>query len=325
MASSPEPVAVGSAVAGTQLPPTPRLQRALVLALDQARRLHQDHLLPEHLLLGLLDLNEGGAVTVLTALDADLTKLHMEVENHAQVGPGAPPEDGPSIPADPSTRQVWELTLEAARQLGSAQVGTGHLLLGILLEGQSLAAQILRKNEISLESAHERLLKLPEVATPAGLEASPSVPPKALPLNSRAERLLYAAQELAYHSKHEAVDTEHLLQVMIEADDQDVAFAVLTMWNIEFGDIRAAIAARSRIREARLMMGEIPLAHSAERVLELAAEEARRMGDSAIGTEHILLGLLREERGMAGEILHALGVRLEWAREKIQKFPRERI
>src|SRR5436309_273525 len=130
----------------------------------------------------------------------------------------------------------------------------------------------------------------------------------------RARHVLTLAQQEAQRFQHNYIGTEHLLLGLLR-EGEGVAAHVLSNLGIEVDQVRHAIEAIIG-RGGRIVRGEMGFTPRAKKVIELAVDEARRLNHHYIGTEHILLGLLREGEGIAAGVLESLGVRLEQARRE---------
>src|SRR5436190_5153937 len=130
----------------------------------------------------------------------------------------------------------------------------------------------------------------------------------------RARRVLSLAQEEAQRFQHNYIGTEHLLLGLVR-EGEGVAAKVLLQLGVELNKIRGTVEFIIG-RGDRIVLGQIGLTPRAKKVIELAVDEARRLNHHYIGTEHILLGLLREGEGIAAGVLESLGVRLEQARRE---------
>src|SRR5438876_1784149 len=131
----------------------------------------------------------------------------------------------------------------------------------------------------------------------------------------RARRVLTLAQEEAQRFNHNYIGTEHLLLGLVREGD-GVAAKVLANLGVELGSARSAVE-RIIGRGDRMVMGEIGLTPRAKKVIELAVDEARRLNHHYIGTEHLLLGLVREGEGIAAGVLESLGVSLDKVRAQV--------
>ncbi|MDD2773331.1 MAG: ATP-dependent Clp protease ATP-binding subunit, partial [Elusimicrobiales bacterium] len=127
------------------------------------------------------------------------------------------------------------------------------------------------------------------------------------------------AQEEAKRLNHDYVGTEHILLGLV-ALGEGVAAQVLTNLGVDFRRVRQEIEKIVGTGDNMMLLGEIPFTPRAKKVLEYAVEEAQHMGHSYIGTEHILLGLIREEEGVAARVLENLGLKLETVREAVLEF-----
>src|SRR6476661_6693524 len=118
---------------------TPRAQQVLALAIKEADRFNHNYVGTEHLLLGLIKLGEGVAVNVLQNIGLDLKTVRMEVEKHV----GSHPETNMvgNIPYTPRVKKVLALASKEAKALNHSYVGTEHIFLGLLREGEGVAAQ----------------------------------------------------------------------------------------------------------------------------------------------------------------------------------------
>src|SRR5690242_8583956 len=130
----------------------------------------------------------------------------------------------------------------------------------------------------------------------------------------RARKVLSLAQEEAQRYQHNYIGTEHLLLGLVR-EGEGVAAKVLLKLGIELNRVRSSVEFIIG-RGDRIVLGQIGLTPRAKKVIELAIDEARRLNHHYIGTEHLLLGLLREGEGIAAGVLENLGVRLEQARKE---------
>jgi ATP-dependent Clp protease ATP-binding subunit ClpC len=130
---------------------TPRAQQVLALARKEADRLHHNYVGTEHMLLGVIRLGQGGAVHVLQKFGIDLETIRIEVEK--QIEPGPDTKMSGNIPYTPRVKKVLALAGKEAQALGNQYVGTQHVLLGIMVEGDGAAARILASHGVKIESA----------------------------------------------------------------------------------------------------------------------------------------------------------------------------
>jgi ATP-dependent Clp protease ATP-binding subunit ClpC len=136
---------------------TPRAQQVLALARKEADRFNHNYVGTEHLLLGLIKLGQGVAVNVLQKMGLDLDTVRMEVEKHV----GSHPETKMvgNIPYTPRVKKVLALAGKEAKALNHSYVGTEHILLGLLREGEGVAARVLKSLEVDIERTRNEILK----------------------------------------------------------------------------------------------------------------------------------------------------------------------
>ncbi|CAF0688893.1 ATP-dependent Clp protease ATP-binding subunit [Candidatus Methylacidithermus pantelleriae] len=135
---------------------TPRAQQVLALARKEADRFNHNYVGTEHLLLGLIKLGQGVAVNVLQKMGVDLEVVRQEVEK--QVGMGQSKPTG-NIPYTPRVKKVLALAGKEAKALNHSYVGTEHILLGLLREGEGVAARVLKSLDVDLERVRNEILK----------------------------------------------------------------------------------------------------------------------------------------------------------------------
>ncbi|HQG74912.1 MAG: ATP-dependent Clp protease ATP-binding subunit [Kiritimatiellae bacterium] len=156
---------------------TPRAQRVLQLAKQEADRFNHGYIGTEHLLLGLIALGEGVAVTVLRRLGLDLDTVRMEVEK--AVGVGSDMKIVGNVPYTPRVKKVLALAGTEARAMNMDYVGTEHILLGLLREAEGVAARVLTNLHVDIEKTRDAVLKEldPNYEAPPADEETPGDAP----------------------------------------------------------------------------------------------------------------------------------------------------
>src|SRR5881392_959794 len=156
---------------------TPRAQQVLQLARKEADRFNHNYVGTEHLLLGLIKLGQGVAVNVLQKMGLDLETVRMEVEK--QVGSGPETKIVGNVPYTPRVKKVLALAGKEAKALNHSYVGTEHILLGLLREGEGVAARVLKSLELDIERTRNEILKeLDPNFTPSESEQEGAEPAK---------------------------------------------------------------------------------------------------------------------------------------------------
>jgi ATP-dependent Clp protease ATP-binding subunit ClpC len=159
---------------------TPRAQQVLALARKEADRFHHNYVGTEHLLLGLINLGQGVAVNVLMKMGLDLQTVRSAVEKQVGTGPESKPSG--NIPYTPRVKKVLALAGKEAKSLNHSYVGTEHILLGLLREGEGVAARVLKSLDVDIERCRNEILAEldpnfsgePEGATVGGKQGGPS-------------------------------------------------------------------------------------------------------------------------------------------------------
>jgi len=156
---------------------TERVRKVIYLAREEAARLQHDYIGTEHLLLGVIREGEGIAATVLNNLGLDLDRIRQEVESMVSAAGGTMTIG--EIPFTPRAKRVLELAVEEARSLGHNYVGTEHLLLGLIREGEGVAAKVLLELGVDRKRVREETLKLlggTPSSSPSEREERPETP-----------------------------------------------------------------------------------------------------------------------------------------------------
>jgi len=136
---------------------TPRAQQVLALARTEADRFNHNFVGTEHLLLGLIKLGQGTGVTALRNMGLDLETIRREVEKMVGTGPGEKMIG--NIPYTPRVKKILALTAKQARELHHTYLGTEHILLGMIIEGDGVAGRVLKKLGVELEKTRQEILK----------------------------------------------------------------------------------------------------------------------------------------------------------------------
>ena len=298
-----------------------RAKRVLALAQDEAIRLNHNYIGTEHLLLGLIREGEGVAAQVLTTLNIDLSKVRTAVE--FIIGRGPSTTSPSEITLSPRTKRILELSVDEAHRLGHSHVGTEHLLLGLAREGEGIASGVLESLGVSMERLHQQVIATIDSSgrTSSGPDTqgtAQSLPRRASRgpfdrFDDRAKRTLALAQDEAIRFNHNYIGPEHVL-LGLAREGEGVAGRVLAALGITTGKTREAVERVVGRGESTTAPSEITLTPRTKKVIELAIDEARRLGHDAIGTKHLLLGILRDDSSIACRILIEQGASLEKVR-----------
>jgi len=135
---------------------TDRARRVVVLAQEEARMLSHNYIGTEHILLGLIHEREGVAATTLESMNISLEAVRREIEKIIGQGQATPTGH---IPFTPRAKKVLELSLRESLQLGANYIGTEHILLGLIREGEGVAAQVLQKLGADLNRVRQTVIQ----------------------------------------------------------------------------------------------------------------------------------------------------------------------
>jgi ATP-dependent Clp protease ATP-binding subunit ClpA len=287
-----------------------RAKRVLALAQDEAIRFNHNYIGTEHLLLGLVREGESVAARVLDSLGVELSKVRTAVE--FSVGRGDSTTSPSEIMLTPRTKKVIELAIDEARNLGHRHVRTEHLLLGLVREGEGIASGMLESLGVSYQNVRRELMRM--LSQPYAESAEPRRGPFDR-FNAGAKRVLALAQDEALRFNHNYIGAEHLLLGLIR-QQESIAGAVLRRLGVELERARTALKFIVGAGESTTS-GELIVSPRAKKIMELAVAEADRLGHTAVGPEHLLLGLVVEGGSIGVGILEYLHVSPEAVRREV--------
>jgi predicted dehydrogenase len=312
---------------------TDRARRIMATAKAEAERLQQFAIGTEHILLGLVHEEASVGAAALKAMRVDLGRVRLEVEKLVRGHPGVPPPTGNDL-ITPRGKKVLELALEEMTRFGHNYIGSEHLLLGLIRENEGIAANVLRSLGVTFEAARERVVELlrtrsDDRASAPALESHPlKDDEKKLhvdlnDLTERSKRVMELAKAEAKRLEHDVVGTQHILVGLIE-EEGGVASNVFRSLHVELASVRASLDRIVVRRLGPIAAPGLPYTPRGKRVLELAAKEAAARASKGIDTEHLLLGMLQEDQGIAARVLLNLGVKFETVRAKLFELLGER-
>ena len=295
-----------------------RAKRVLALAQDEAIRFNHNYIGAEHLLLGLVREGEGVAARVLDSLGVELSKVRAAVE--FTIGRGDATTSPSEITLTPRVKKIIELAIDEARKLGHSHVGTEHLLLGIVREGESVASGVLQSLGVKLETVrHQVIAALGREA--GGPAPGPSITTRmsvASPLDrldDAAKRVLALAQNEAFGFGHSWIGTDHLLLGLISANGT-LAQRVLGELGVKLEPARETVAKT----EAPGPEWQTPGVGLTPRGMRLVEAADRLAGGGPIRPECLLLAYAADQDAPGSKILASLGATPAAIRDLINKF-----
>ena len=306
-----------------------RAKRVLALAQDEAIRFNHNYIGVEHLLLGLVREGEGVAARVLDSLGIDLSKMRSSVE--VMIGRGKETTSPSEITLSPRTKKVIELAVDESRKLGHSHVGTEHLLLGIVREGQSVGAGVLESMGVNLEQVRHQAIAVlgqhrPEMAATASAGIGPSAgagigSSHPVPFVDRLETSGRRALARAYWEAGRANDKEvaphHLLLGLVTSGDV-WTHRLLAELGVDLADlvtrIDAAVPRNEGPRPARLDEQA-----ALTEVFARAASFASERNSALIRSGHLLLAIAAADSA-GGNVLKAVGATPGCIREILDRM-----
>lgn len=313
---------------------TERTLKALQLARDEAKKYGHNAIGPEHIFFGLLGEGNGLAARILQHLG--ISSVAYSMLEHLM------PQNPEAESQEPSLTEVGKQVLiyarEEAQVLHQNYVATEHILLGLLRQHDGVVANFLESMHISADKVREEIMGVLSASgrsgdvrafSPSGRlvkridpGAASSTEPAIMfrfdSFTEDARKTLQLAADEAWRFSHNYIGTEHILLGLARQQD-GVAAVVLGNLGIDLQKVRSAVEFIIG-RGDGVVMGEIGLTPGAKRTIELAVDEARRLNHHYIGTEHLLLGLVREGEGIAAGVLESLGVTLTTAKSEVMKM-----
>jgi ATP-dependent Clp protease ATP-binding subunit ClpA len=320
---------------------TERARKVIVLAQDEAARLRHEHIGTEHLMLGLIREEEGVAAQALHACGVTLDGARKQVE--AILGYGAR-ETGSQVPFTQEAKDVLDLSRGESLRLRHNYMGTEHLLLGLLIGGEGVAATVLSNLDVEPESLRKETLRRIGGGTRFQSQANlsrlgwarealqrtfgryPGAEDRASfeKFTERARKVVVLAQDEARHFNHNYIGTEHILLGLIR-EENGIASQTLRELGVHLDEVREQVESIVGYGEEGTG-AQAPFTPRVNKVLQFALREATQLGHDYVSTEHVLLGLVRESEGVAegvaARVLSNLDVDPdEVRREVIRRLP----
>ena len=280
-----------------------RAKRVLALAQDEAVRFNHTYIGAEHLLLGLVREGDGAAARALDALGVDLQQVRAAVESKVGRGPhrAAPSE----ITLAPVVKKIIELAIKEARALGHTHVGTEHLLMGLVREGESAATKVLDSLGVTSERLRAQLIATMG-ANPAPPAATARMPRPRFG-RGRTEQVLTVARDEALALGHDWIGTEHLLLALLRPAFP-FTLRPLAAIGITYDKALPEIVTVVPRKDGRPANASLtPRTYSVMGYAKGYAE----LTHGVDGSRALLVALVADQDGVAGQLLTKLGATAE--------------
>jgi len=275
-------------------------QRALILGQEAAAREKHEHLGTEHIMFGLLQAPGEVNASVFKRLKVDMRKLVEQVEK--LMAANKPMDEGkPDVPFSESAKKAIEKGVVISREMGEETIGQEHLLVGMISVPESDACKAF------MSAGFEDVSRLEE-AIRSEVESTRKRKKILALLNEAASKALVQAREEARESWNNFIGTEHILLGMVKNLDCP-ASRVLVKLGVDMRLLQKTIREISPPRKEKPMEGILPhFDIEAKQVIDNAEKEAKEMGHSYIGTEHLLLGILSVKTCAGASALNRTGI-----------------
>jgi ATP-dependent Clp protease ATP-binding subunit ClpA len=316
---------------------TEKAKTVLTLAQDESEKSHHSYIGTEHLLLGLLRQGDGLAAKVLANLGVEIEKVRDTIDS--VLGRDERTQTQQAIPTS-RVKNVIEIAFEEAKGMNNTYVGTGHLLLGLLIEGEGIAAHVLEDLGASLDKVRRELDSLLKEQGPDEESSSGDRPVwnspgrhqviyRPLPgrrdelgdlerLTSEARSALALAEEEAVKTAVGYIGTEHLLAGLAR-QGEGTAGQVLLGFGVDLARVRTELARDSWSSEKVAVRTVLPTSDLRRAVTVLAHQEADRSPTQGVDTAQLLLAITEDDSGAAVRLLAALDVNVAALRGELHR------
>ena len=293
---------------------TERARQLILFAQEEAVNLGENYVSTEHMLLAMIRPNGSMASQILEKMGVSLAQIKTEVHLQVRRGDNKPGQD---LQLMPRAKRVIDLAYNEAHALQVNYMGTEHILLGLIAEGEGLAARVLKKLGVDLEITRSQIkmsdgtggrnfspLKRTAVSSQTADSGSVEIP--LLRLNDEARQSMIVAEKEAARLGESLVSTEHLLLGLLDRRE-NAATRILVKMNFTIEEIRIELLKDLSMVEPSNDY-DLPFAPPVIRALNFAYAEMKQDKKQEIGTEYLLLGLIRESESIAARVLTKLGI-----------------
>lgn len=287
---------------------TERARKTIFYAQEEAQKFGEGYVSTEHILLGLLREHDSVACGVLHGMAVSVRRVQAEVEKHLVPQKSRPSQD---MTLTPRAKRVIDLAYDEARNLNNNYIGTEHLLLGLIREGDGVAGKVLATLGVEIEVARCVVIELQEskAVDKTGPSLAAGVPRRP------AERSGHSSNPTPYfHIRQGRYVAEHLFLMLVADPESDSAKVVRALPNVR--------GLQLEVESFMLSLGVHETAESGpevlQHILDRAAEEAKALGHSKVLLRHLLIALAFEENSF---IHKPLKEKLEELRQAAKDLP----
>jgi ATP-dependent Clp protease ATP-binding subunit ClpA len=299
---------------------TERVRKVLAMAREEALRLQNEYVAPEHIMLGLLREGEGVANAVLERCGVDADALGPKIEALAEP-PARRPALGPDLPYASRAKRTLELSMSEARELGHSYVGTEHLLMGLVRDEKNKIVPVLKELGLTVDRARAAIVEIlgdtNVVSTGSrddliGMPLVPNAP-------ERLRRVMSAAYSIAGTLGATELSPVHAALALLQHRD-GAGNAVLDSLRVNRDAIADALQQAAAVDKGPEISPEVRVRVSGalQAVLLRLHDEQRALGSAAPGTQHLLLALLGDKQ--VADSFAQQGLQVERVRDEVRRL-----
>jgi ATP-dependent Clp protease ATP-binding subunit ClpA len=300
---------------------TERVRKVLSIAREEALRLQNEYVAPEHIMLGLLREGEGVANVVLERCGVDVDTLGPKIEALAEP-PASRPALGPDLPYASRAKRTLELSMSEARELGHSYVGTEHLLMGLVRDDKNKLVPVLKELGLTVDRARAAIV---EILGDTNVISAPGSRDDliGMPLVPNAPERLRLVMATAYSVAGTLGATElspvHAALALLQHRD-GAGNAALDSLRINRDAITEALQQAASLDKGPEISPEVRVKVSGalQAVLLRLHDEQRALGSAAPGTQHLLLALLGDKQ--VADSFAQQGLRVERVRDEVRRL-----
>jgi ATP-dependent Clp protease ATP-binding subunit ClpA len=294
----------------------------LTFAQGEAERQPQSYIGTEHLVLGLMADQDSIAGKALRELGVDEVRLRRDIE---AIGTGRTDSLTQITPTSP-VKKVIEISFEEARRDGTDYVGTEHMLMALIIEGDDSGAKLLMAQGVTLDRARSVVDRLRAAGategryTPRPFASSVESILTSYPVerfSGSAQVAIVLAADEAERSNHSYLGTEHLIVGLMRGDC--IASSALRATGIELESVRHAVESVLGRSERTIVQQIVPTSR-VQKIFRIAVDDAGTENSPNVDTAHLLMALLTEGQGIAAHVLKDLGITPVRAKQEIDRL-----
>ncbi len=301
---------------------TERARKVIFYAQEEAQNIGEGYVSTEHVLLGLIRESDSLGAQVMVAMEVNLDRVRREVEKQLPRGDARPSQD---MTLTPRAKRVIDLAYEEARAMGHNYIGTEHLLLGLVREGDGLAGRVLAKLGLELELTRLTVLRLQATQGEGQASGKPGLPAKPVRIygwdeyDDETQKMILRADELSKAEGSPQVTPYYLMKALLEFRES-TAVQILKRSGVEAEKVDDELEAQQTWAKGAPPIHLSPYAHQ---ILHRTTIEASGLDQASVGSDALLLGLVFGNIEGIGRILAKCGLGSNKLRELARQVEKD--